>query len=295
MVRDWLYPEKIARPFFEFASTQVDRRQDAINLINLWNFRDPKLTHTVLSTAHLTDATLHDQPGRREQLSSMALRSIYAIAFSRFVNALVDRDVRKSTTATIAKDNVAVDSDEGPTSHRGQNSMYTHALKLGLPEAFVELRHQAIHEDMPSLEVLRMSTRQALDWLWERWWKVNVKGDAQPALSEWEEKHRRWKTSKDQFDSGEENGEADDSCCCQTGEKRKRENQEHDDEYDSNPESKGRSKDDSHNLSQPKLQYADQEHHVPSSKKKQRVNGLPHNSTSVDSTSTSDTRQFLQT
>lgn len=207
----------------------------------------------MLSTAHLTDATLHDQPGRRDQLSGMALRSIYAMAFSRFVNALVDRDVRKSTTATIAKDDMAVDWDDGSASRRGQNSMYAHALKLGLPEAFVDLRHQAIHEDMPSLEVLRMSTRQALDWLWEKWWKYNVKGSAQPALSEWEEKHRRWQTSRDQNGTGGEDGEVDGSCHCQGSEKRKREHQKDENDYNSNSESEEGSQDDSHKRSRSNL------------------------------------------
>lgn len=195
MVRDWFYPEHISRNFFDLASSShIDRRQDAINLVSLWRFHEPKLNHALISTANLTDAILHDQPRKRDNLSGLALRSIYAMAFCRFVNALVDRDVRKSTTTTIAKDTVAADADAGSGPHRGQSSMYAHALELGLPETFVELRHQAIHEEMPSLEVLRMRTGEALEWLWQRWWKFNVKGSAQPGLSEWEVRHKEWQS-----------------------------------------------------------------------------------------------------
>ena len=196
MVRDWFYPQHVPRSFFDISSSfRADHRQDAINLVSLWQFCDPKLTHPLTFTAHLTEAILHDQPGRREHLSSLALRNIYAMTFCRFVSALVDRDVRKSVTTTIFKDDAAVaKSDAGSGPHRGQSSMFAHALALGLPESFVELRHQANHNlnEMPSLEVLRLRTQEALEWLWERWWKFNVQGSAEPALSEWQEKRGKW-------------------------------------------------------------------------------------------------------
>ena len=255
MVRDWFYPERIPRSFFDFASSATDRRQDAINMISLWRFREPKLNHVLISTAHLMDAMLHDQQGKREALSSIALRSIYAMAFCRFVNALVDRDVRKSVTATIAKNNFAVDSDTGSGLYRGQSSMYAHALELGLPESFVELRHQAIHEEMPSLEILRVNTREALDWLWERWWKVNVKGSAQPALSEWEERHREWQTVTGQLSADEDDGQADELASCRRCRKRKRSERETNDK--DAPSHEDETEKDSRNFDRPKQQKMD--------------------------------------
>lgn len=204
MVRDWFYPDHVAGGVFNFlSSSQVDHRQDAINLVSLWRFRDPKLTHALISTATLTDAILHDQPGKRDQFSSLALRSIYAMAFCRFVNALVDRDVRKSVTATIVKDLTPAGPVARPEPQRGTSSMYANAMELGLPESFVELRHQAIHEDMPSLEVLRAMTGEALEWLWDRWWKYNVKGSGEPALSLWMEKHGKRNPDEVEVGAGE--------------------------------------------------------------------------------------------
>jgi Las1-like len=206
---------------FDFALSPVNRRQDAINMVALWQFKDPQLNHALVSTAHLTDAILHDQPGRREKLSTLALRSIYAMSFCRFVNALVDRDVRKSVNATIVKDNSAAISDAGAGPHRGQSSMYAHALKLGLPECFVELRHEAIHEGMPSLEMLRLRTGEALEWLWDRWWKFNVTGSSQPALRLWEEKHGKLHANISQISVEHENIR-NQSSLCQNCRKRKR-------------------------------------------------------------------------
>lgn len=200
MLRDWFYPHHIPRSFFDISSSvRADHRQDAVNLVSLWQFRHPNLPHPLTCTAHLTEAILHDQAGRRDHLSSLALQNIYAMTFCRFVSALVDRDVRKSVTATIVKDAVAaekLDAASGP--QRGQSSMFANALALGLPESFVELRHQANHNlnEMPSLEMLRMRTEEALEWLWERWWKFNAQGSVEPALSEWQEKHATWPMRK---------------------------------------------------------------------------------------------------
>jgi ribosomal biogenesis protein LAS1 len=44
------------------------------------------------------------------------------------------------------------------------------AAQLSLPGWFVELRHAATHETLPSLPVLRNAAHQALTWLNERYW-----------------------------------------------------------------------------------------------------------------------------
>lgn len=48
--------------------------------------------------------------------------------------------------------------------------MYALARTLGLPATYVELRHQATHEELPSLSRLRSAARRALVWIWERYW-----------------------------------------------------------------------------------------------------------------------------
>lgn len=50
-------------------------------------------------------------------------------------------------------------------------SMYAVAKSVGLPATFVELRHQATHEQLPSLTRLRAAAEKALDWIWEYYWR----------------------------------------------------------------------------------------------------------------------------
>lgn len=50
-------------------------------------------------------------------------------------------------------------------------SMYSIAKTIGLPATFVELRHQATHEQLPSLSKLRTAARKALAWIWDYYWK----------------------------------------------------------------------------------------------------------------------------
>jgi len=170
MVRDWFYPQHVA--FDPYSEPPVDMRKNAIDRVALWSFKNSRLTHAVIATAGLTEAILHDELIDRPQfISDSALQSIYAMAFCRFVNGLVDRDVVKASTAALA---IAVEAGaDGRTTPngRGEVSMFAHASRIELPTTFVELRHQATHGKMPSLEYLRMMTRQGLDWLYERWWR----------------------------------------------------------------------------------------------------------------------------
>ena len=59
--------------------------------------------------------------------------------------------------------------DSHQTSKR-KISMYALAKTLELPATYVELRHQATHEELPSLQKLRGAARKALEWIWERYW-----------------------------------------------------------------------------------------------------------------------------
>lgn len=54
--------------------------------------------------------------------------------------------------------------------------MYGVAKTIGLPAAFVELRHQGTHEPMPSLAQLRPAAARALVWIWDYYWK-NLPGE----------------------------------------------------------------------------------------------------------------------
>lgn len=62
---------------------------------------------------------------------------------------------------------------------------YHLAKVLGIPSHFVELRHSATHEALPSLELLREFAIQARSWLWTNYWSLIDAGSSnRPAKSE---------------------------------------------------------------------------------------------------------------
>jgi len=67
-----------------------------------------------------------------------------------------------------------VDCDIGQNSVV-KRSMYEMAEVIGMPETWVELRHEITHGQVPDLRILEQSVKAALTWLWDIFW---VKLDA---------------------------------------------------------------------------------------------------------------------
>ncbi|KIW64687.1 hypothetical protein PV04_09605 [Phialophora macrospora] len=200
LVRDWFFPNHTKQNVFSAMGSDSphDMRQRAIEKVNLWMFKAGQLPPAMVATASLTEALLHDEARANSSatvISESAMQSIYAMAFARFVNAFVDRDVARSHAAGMAKEDSATESDEevaafSANAGKGENSMYAHAATIGMPQKFVDIRHQVTHGNLPSVTVLKKMTEQALEWLWERWWVKNASGNPALALSELEERAR---------------------------------------------------------------------------------------------------------
>lgn len=93
-------------------------------------------------TSLITSAILNDEA---PEADTLATRLAYSMAIVRFVNELVD-----------ALD-VAL-------------PVYHLAKMLGIPLYFVEIRHTATHDELPSLELLRQVGVRARTWLWDNYW-----------------------------------------------------------------------------------------------------------------------------
>ncbi len=201
MVRDWFFPEHAKPDAFSVVSALPprDMRQRAVDRVNLWLFKAGQLPPAIVATASLTEALLHDDTDRGSRgVADTAMQSIYAMAFARFVNGFVDRDVARSHAAEMARDDIA-EADDPTTSStsRGESSMYAHAAAIGMPQKFVDLRHRVTHADIPALIYLKRMTLHALQWLWERWWIKNATGDSQRSLMEIEERRRISRDARD--------------------------------------------------------------------------------------------------
>ncbi|KAM3482732.1 hypothetical protein MY5147_000078 [Beauveria neobassiana] len=157
LVRDQLY-----------ADTQDDADPDArrarqnlaVARISMWVHRG-NCPHMVESTALLFAAVLSDDMAATQSAgsSTYAVRAAYSAAFSRFVTGLLD----------------------GHQDKLRKQSMYSLAKTIGLPATFVELRHQATHEQLPSLAKLRPAAHTALDWIWHYYWKQLDQASDAPA------------------------------------------------------------------------------------------------------------------
>lgn len=131
---------------FDLLFTSSDPAHDqsiALNHLYAWSIRSPsslppaiEATHALLSLLSPSDLNAYQQ------------RLGLAMALTRLVNSLVD----PLQTGLYAR------------------SISQIASELGLPLNFVQLRHRATHEDLPSHSNLLESAKLALDWLYIHYW-----------------------------------------------------------------------------------------------------------------------------
>lgn len=153
-IRSQFYPDHHPSPNQTQQTQQDNQKSLAVARVATWMHRTG-CPHLVESTALLTAAILLDS-STATTTSAYAVRAAYAAAFSRFVTGLLDSHQDRAR----------------------KMSMYGLARSVGLPAAFVELRHQATHEALPSLVRLRGAARGGLEWIWGFYWRgIDEGGD----------------------------------------------------------------------------------------------------------------------
>ncbi|KAG9291165.1 hypothetical protein G9A89_013037 [Geosiphon pyriformis] len=132
---------------YEWLYAESPRMQElGVKRVKAWASRG-KVPHAVTCTAAFVEVMLRDQHST-EKISLNELCLLYSMVFTRFVNGMVDPAQQGTFALSIA----------------------TLAAKLDLPLWFVELRHAATHEALPSLQLLRRGSRQAIKWLDDNYW-----------------------------------------------------------------------------------------------------------------------------
>lgn len=134
--------------FYNF--DQKDNRQRAVDRVKSFQSRG-KLPHAVECTALFTSLILSDPNTSTrsvKQYDSNILQLSYSMALIRFVNGLLDPFQQGSYAISL--------------HHLARN--------LGLPSFFVEVRHMGTHEQLPSLDILRIATGRAINWLFDHYW-----------------------------------------------------------------------------------------------------------------------------
>ncbi|CDS08839.1 hypothetical protein LRAMOSA10200 [Lichtheimia ramosa] len=146
-VHKWLY------------SQSPEEAQYGVDRVAAWSSRG-RLPTAVECTSALIQLRLRDRG--HTLLSHQELRQLYSFALIRFVNGMVDplqTGAHARATSEIAS-------------------------RLGLPLWFVELRHAATHEHLPGISVLREAAEQALQWLYDSYWALELRPEKSPILDE---------------------------------------------------------------------------------------------------------------
>lgn len=141
-----------------FGQESKDRRW-AVDVIAMWRERG-RLPHSIDATAALTDVFLQDiSTGAAQTVqeitevrSDSALRNLYSMAIIRAVNGLVD----PSQQSYYA------------------DSVLSLATRIDIPAWIVEIRHDATHNALPSLLLLRNAAQHMLQWLKVNYWQQQL-------------------------------------------------------------------------------------------------------------------------
>lgn len=119
--------------------------EEAISLVEMYSSRT-RVSHILQSTSHLFSALmmLESFEGGLDD----TVRLTASMTIIRFVNGLLD------------------------PNQQSQFAIPLHLLakKIGLPSLFVEFRHSATHDALPSLEMCKTCVDRAIDWVWDHYW-----------------------------------------------------------------------------------------------------------------------------
>lgn len=142
---EWLY---VYRALYNFDDPEIQRK--GVDRVAAWKSRSAgKLPLAIECTANLVSSRL----ALNNVVDEIQGRLTLAMAIVRFVNGMVDQ-VQKGKFA---------------------RSVQSIAGEIGLPDWLVDLRHEATHASLPSMETLQNGLHVSLCWLQEEYWEAQIK------------------------------------------------------------------------------------------------------------------------
>lgn len=155
-ITPWRSPsELLAVRNLLYSPTQPTDRHEAIAVIRAWKLRN-NLPHAVESTGLLFSALKQHEAALSSNDSdlvadSFGTRAAHTLALSRFVTGFADLGRHRAGVGQTMQDV---------------------ARSINLPPQFVELRHEAAHEEVPTLGRLVRMAEEAVAWLWQNYWAL---------------------------------------------------------------------------------------------------------------------------
>ena len=144
-ITPWINQSEFRNIFDWIYSSDCTKRKSALDRIQSWKSKS-KIPLAVQATFDFVEIQLQDLFKKE---SENTIRLLYSMAMIRFVNGILDQAQGMSA-----------------------KSMTGVAENIGLPVWFVEIRHSATHDQLPSLELLRSAADQALDWIYRNYWTI---------------------------------------------------------------------------------------------------------------------------
>lgn len=138
-------------------SDEQEKKKIGIEYINMWRSRC-YLPHLVEMTAQIVDFEL--RTNKYSQLNENGLRYEGAAIIIRFVNGVLDGL---------------------QPSFRAKSITYL-ADKVSLPRMFVDIRHEATHNQLPSIQLLNFVFPHAIYWLKEYYWNEQYEVISKPNI-----------------------------------------------------------------------------------------------------------------
>jgi len=175
---EWLHTYRCLYPHSgedgsEGASRRASKRRivQALDTIDAWRLRG-RVPMAVEATGTLkrlellddaeeegekdTDTDKGKDTNKNKNADVQSLRLQYSLAIVRFVNGVADAGQKGRVAASVA----------------------SLAHQAGLSRLLVDIRHESTHNELPTLRVLRLGARQALEWLRHRYWEAQRVGVA---------------------------------------------------------------------------------------------------------------------
>lgn len=141
---EWLY---VYRALYSLDDPEAQRK--GVDRVAAWKSRSAgKLPLAIECTANLISAQLAMHNAGFDVQERLTL----AMAIVRFVNGMADQ-VQKGKFA---------------------RSVQSIADEIGLPDWLVDLRHEATHASLPSMETLQCGLRASLSWLQSEYWEAQI-------------------------------------------------------------------------------------------------------------------------
>eukprot|EP01118_Nematostelium_gracile_P002813 TRINITY_DN1314_c0_g1_i1.p1 TRINITY_DN1314_c0_g1~~TRINITY_DN1314_c0_g1_i1.p1 ORF type:complete len:521 (+),score=84.12 TRINITY_DN1314_c0_g1_i1:40-1563(+) len=156
----WSNWEEWLQVYQSLFSAKLEERWFGIKKVSAWKVRG-KVPVAIDSTCSFLELAIRDEQSHNSEgfkscwnfesgsRNENELRMSHSIAIIRFVNGIVDKGQKGAFAVSITQ----------------------LADRIGLPRFFVDLRHEATHNQLPSMVVLRAARNQALEWLNSNYWQ----------------------------------------------------------------------------------------------------------------------------